>query len=277
MKVNFSMAVGALCAATIVLPAVAAAEGAAIEATREDSWQFAGLIYVYYPDINTRATFPNGGSTDVTVDASDLFSNLRFGMLGSFEARKGQWGLFTDLIYMDAGAFRSRYHNLDIGHIGIPADVSASVNFDFKSTIWTLAGTYRVISTPDGVMDFYLGARLLDIKEELDWTLNGNIGQIPAPGRAGTKSVKDNYVDAVVGLKGRVALGAEHKWFIPYLADIGTGQTNLTWQAMTGFGYAFNWGEIIGGWRYLDYQFKSDSNTESMNLNGPLLGVAFHW
>ena len=32
-----------------------------------------------------------------------------------------------------------------------------------------------------------------------------------------------------------------------------------------------------GGYRYLDYQFKSDSKIDNLNMSGPMLGVAFHW
>lgn len=267
----------AIVATTVMAPVVVAAEPVAISATREDTWQYGAFIYGYYPNINSKATFRNGQGVDATVDASDIFNNLKFGFLGSFEARKGQWGMFTDVMYLNVGAFKSQVRNFEVGQQALPADVSASANFNLKTVVWTLAATYRAIATKDGVLDVFAGARLLDIKESLDWTLNGNIAQIPAPGRAGSQSIKNHNIDAVVGLKGRAALGRDMKWFIPYYADIGTGDSDLTWQAMTGLGYAFTWGEVMGGWRYLDYQFKSDAKIDSMNLTGPLLGVAFHW
>jgi hypothetical protein len=30
-------------------------------------------------------------------------------------------------------------------------------------------------------------------------------------------------------------------------------------------------------WRYLDYDFGSDKKVESINFNGPAIGVAFRW
>ncbi len=78
-------------------------------------------------------------------------------------------------------------------------------------------------------------------------------------------------------MKGRLAFGSNREWFIPYYADIGTGDSDLTWQAVAGLGYAFHWGDIIAGWRYLDYQFKSSSKIDNMSLSGPMVGVAFHW
>ena len=71
--------------------------------------------------------------------------------------------------------------------------------------------------------------------------------------------------------------GANREWFVPYYLDVGTGQSELTWQAIGGIGYAFKWGQVIAAWRYLDYKFKSDSAIQSLNFSGPAVGVAFNW
>ena len=254
------------------------ADPVATEASRSsDDWQFAAFIYGYYATIGTQATLPNGSTSSVTIDAKDLFNNLKFGALGSFEARKGSWGVYTDLMYMNVGAFKSQYHNLIIGGMSLPADASSSTNFGLESVVWTLTGTYRVAATDSSTLDVIAGARLFAEKIKVDWTLNGNIGSIPLPGRAGTVSANEDYYDGVVGIKGRAAFGGDRKWFFPYYGDIGTGNSKLTWQLMAGLGYAFNWGELIGGWRHVGYEFKSGSPVSSTNFDGPMLGAAFLW
>ena len=40
------------------------------------------------------------------------------------------------------------------------------------------------------------------------------------------------------------------------------GESELTWQAIGGIGYAFKWGQVVAAWRYLDYKFKSGSAIE---------------
>jgi hypothetical protein len=64
---------------------------------------------------------------------------------------------------------------------------------------------------------------------------------------------------------------------VPYYLDVGTGQSKLTWQGILGVGYAFNWGSIVGAWRYLDYEFKSGSSIENISFNGPAIGLIFRW
>ena len=97
------------------------------------------------------------------------------------------------------------------------------------------------------------------------------------PGRNGSADVGVTNWDAIIGLKGRAFLGADRKWFIPYYADVGTGQSKLTWQVNAGVGYQFDWGSVLATWRYLDYDFKSDKLVQSVSFNGPTIGVAFRF
>jgi hypothetical protein len=62
---------------------------------------------------------------------------------------------------------------------------------------------------------------------------------------------------------------------VPDYADIGTGDSNLTRQAMLGVGYRFDWGEVTLAYRALDYDF--DQHDADMTLYGPGLGVGFRW
>lgn len=44
-----------------------------------------------------------------------------------------------------------------------------------------------------------------------------------------------------------------------------------------GVGYTFGWGDVVGAWRYTDYQMKSGSPVAEINFNGPAIAVAFRW
>ena len=242
-----------------------------------DGWQFQAVIYGYLPDIGGKTTFPAGmGGSDINVDASTIIDNLKFVFMGNIEARKDRWGLFTDLMYLNVGGSKSQSRDVGIGRLQLPAGVTADLNLDLKGTIWTLAGTYRVSSDPSATFDVLAGARLADVKQNLGWQFSADLG--PAqPSRSGNSEIKVNIWDGIVGMKGRFAFGERREWFVPYYADVGTGNSDLTWQVFGGIGYSFHWGDVIAGWRYLDYKFKSDAKVEDLNFNGPLIGAAFRW
>jgi len=256
-----------------------AAISPAIVAAQElsDQWKFRASIYGWLPDIGGSTTFPAGTGTSINVNADKIIDTLKFTFMGTFEAQKGRWGAFTDVIYLDVGGSKSQTRDLTVGNVTLPAGVTADAQLDIKAWVWTLAGTYRVVSDPGFTMDVLAGARLLDVEEKLGWQFSANLGGIAPPPRTGNSELKDNVWDGIIGVKGRFAFGADSEWYVPYYLDVGTGDSDLTWQGVAGIGYAFRWGELFAVWRYLDYNLKSGSKIEDVNFNGPAIGVAFRW
>jgi hypothetical protein len=243
-----------------------------------DPWRFQASVYAYLPTIGGSTAFPQGGAgSDVSIDASTILDNLKFTFMGTFEARRGSWGLFTDVIYMDVGDSKSDYRQFTIGGITLPGGADTRVDYDLKGWIWTVGGVWAVSVEPAATLDLLAGARLLDIEQTLGWDITGNVGSVPLPDRTGSSITGLSNWDAIIGLKGRLALGGDGKWFAPYYADIGTGESDLTWQVMGGVGYSFNWGDVVAAWRYMDYDMKSSDAVQSLNLNGPAISAAFRW
>ena len=118
---------------------------------------------------------------------------------------------------------------------------------------------------------------MLDITQNARLATQWQRGFGPAAGPLRQPEAKAQNWDAIVGVKGRLTFGAERKWFVPYYLDVGTGESDLTWQAMGGIGYSFGWGDVVGSWRHLDYKMKSGDAIQSMNFNGPSLAAVFHW
>lgn len=267
-----------LVAAPICASALLAGGSASAQSTAEEPWRFQAIVYGYLPDIGGNTTFSRtGGGSSVEVDASTILKNLNGVFMGMFEMSKGRWGVYTDLMYMDVGNDKSGTRDIAIGGTQIPADVSAGVDFNLKGWIWTIAGEYQVVQDPRAPFFVLAGARLLDMDQTLSYQLSGNVGRFPVVDRQGNLDASLTNWDAIVGVKGRVAFGNDGEWFVPYYFDIGTGQSDLTWQAIGGIGYSFKWGDVIAAWRYLDYNMKSGSKVESLNFNGPAIGLAFRW
>ena len=96
-------------------------------------------------------------------------------------------------------------------------------------------------------------------------------------GRAGSSSAEETQWDAIVGVKGRWTFGAERQWYVPYYLDVGTGDSDLTWQGMAGVGYSFDSIGVTGVWRYLDYDLGGSTPSKSIDFSGPALGVTFRF
>jgi hypothetical protein len=243
--------------------------------TPQDDWQFTALVYGYAATLNGSATFPTGTTANLTVDPNKLIEGLNFAFMGSFEAQKGHWGLFTDFMYIDASGSKSATRDLSIAGVVLPAGVSAEASLDVRAIIWTLAGSYRFVSIPEATFDVLVGARELDLDQHLSWQFSSDVGPFVGPARQGSGASNPTDWDGIIGVKGRLMFGEQHQWFLPYYLDVGTGQSQLTWQGIGGIGYSFHWGEVIGVWRYLDYHFSKDG--ARLAMNGPAIGVAFHW
>lgn len=241
-----------------------------------DEWHFAAAVYGWLPDIggHTKAVLGDGRAID--VDVGTILDHLKMTAQGSFEVQKGHWGGFTDLVYLDVGDSKSKTHGLSIGGQALPASIDAEADFDLKSVIWTFGGSYRSFASPGVTVDLLAGARLADFKQDLSWQFTGTFGSITPPPLTGSRRASVDQWDAIVGVKGRFAFGADHNWVVPFYFDVGTGDSDLTLQAMVGFGYSFGWGDVGVAWRYLKYDLKSGPIAD-MNFNGPALGVNFRW
>ncbi|HUL83068.1 MAG TPA: hypothetical protein VL131_13055 [Gammaproteobacteria bacterium] len=256
--------------ALALLPGVALGQQA--EEQRND-WQMRAAIYAYTPHIGGAARFATAGAGEVDISANDLIDNTDVAFMGAFEAQKGRWGFFADSIYMDVGNSIVGSTTLGQGGVSLPPGVTADASLDIRATVLSLAANRRLHEGDRGTIDAFAGVRGIRANAALDATLSSPIGPIPAA----ADSVERTAWDAVVGVKGKVDFGKRGQWFVPYYVDIGTGDSDRTTQAATGIGYSFRWGEVFGTYRYLDYDFKSDSLLSDLEMKGPAIGVSFRF
>lgn len=239
-----------------------------------DEWQFAATVYGWFPDIEGHAAFP-GGTRTLNVDIGTILDSLEMTGQGMVEIQKGHWGAFTDVVYLNVGDSKATTRAITIGGQPLPGGVEAAADFDLKSTFLTLGGSYRSHTGPGATLDWLAGARLASFDQKLAWQFTGNLGPIAPPPQTGSRGFSMDQWDAIVGVKGRFALGANHNWVVPFYFDVGAGDSDLTWQAMLGFGYAFGWGDLGVAWRYLEYEL--DANFSDANFSGPAFGATFRW
>jgi hypothetical protein len=280
MKISGSIgcATTVLCFAIGALLPSSAAGQAPQPGAESGKWQFTATVYGWLPGIDGKVNFPDDkGSTDIHVPFHNILDHLKMTFMGTLDAHNGRWGMFTDVLYMDVGGVKSQTHDLPIGNTRIPATSTADLSIDVKALVWTVAGEYRVASDPAWTVDLLGGARLMQMKPTLGYSITDNLGPIAIPGPSGSKQVNEKIWNGIVGVKGRYAFGQKNAWFLPFYLDVGTGDSKLTWQGAGGVGYAYHWGEVVALYRYLDYTNKSGKPIADINMGGPMLGVVFHW
>jgi hypothetical protein len=242
-------------------PGILAAE----EAAQEDGWIFEPALYMWVSALGGETA----GGGDIDIDFSTIIDNLDMTFMGVLGARKGKWSLLTDVIYLDMEGDNQGTLTVPIG-TGIAVGTDASVGV--KSWIVTPAVGYTVVDNERAVLDILGGARYLYMKSEIMVNISG-----PLETRRETVTGSGNVWDAIVGVKGRVNLA--EKWYMPYYLDIGTGETDLTWQAFGGVGYKFSKFDMIAGYRYLNWEFddndKGGGVFNDLDISGPILGARF--
>jgi len=241
-----------------------------------DSWQFSVTPYLWLPTINGDLKYRippgTGGSPEVEYGPNDYLSALNFAMMISGEARKGSWGVLTDIIYLDASTDKStvKFISSPLGR-SFPIDTGSKA--EIGGVIWQLGGSYNVMNTSSVTMDALVGFRYFGLKTSLDWQFSGPIGLFP---QSGSYSEKRDLLDALVGIRGRVNIG-DGKWFVPYHLDVGTGSSSLTWQGLSGLGYSMDWGDVQLTYRHLYYDQGDDKLLQGFSFSGLALGAVFRF
>ena len=251
------------------------APGATAQVT--DDWQFRAVLYGYFPDIGGSTVFPAGTGGNIDVSARTLIDNSSSRSWAWSRFGRGVGAASSISCISTSGGSESQTRNLTVLGRPPPVGVTGNLDLDIKGSVVTFGGEYAAIADPAASVDLVAGARLISLKQTLLWNFSADLPSGTGPARSGNTEVKADQWDGIVGVKGRLNFGANREWFVPYYLDAGTGESEFTWQAIGGIGYAFKWGQVIAAWRYLDYKFKSGSAIESLNFSGPAVGVAFNW
>lgn len=271
---------GAVLMTALLGAAPASTVAVAAEADPFDGgWHFTLIPYVWLPNINTKLThdFPSAPTDQIQseVGPNDYLENLQFTLMLTAEVRKGPWSAFSDILYLDLGNQDTRVRGITGPGGRELVDLGMETETGLNGTLWTLAGAYTAVQRPEGHLDLFLGLRYMGLETDLDWTFERDSDRPDFDRLRTGQSSKDwaNW-DAIIGVKGQIRLG-DTAWFVPYYLDLGTGDSELTWQAMLGVGYRFDWGSANLSIRSLSYEF--DEADARLRFTGPSLGVSFLW
>ncbi|MCG6860270.1 MAG: hypothetical protein LJE70_03165 [Chromatiaceae bacterium] len=230
-----------------------------------DDWQYAASLYFFAPAI--KGTTASG--TDVDVGFDTLFDNLNMTFMGAFEARKSKWSALADVLYLNVGANEGATVPVTTpagANLGLEVDTSLKV----RGWVLSFLGGYNVYDTPQASVDVIAGARYLELKLDFDLGL-----QSRAFGRPIEAAASGAVWDGVIGVRGQANL--QGNWYLPFYLDAGTGESDLTWQALGGVGYRFDWGNLNVVYRYMKWDFDSGSAIDDISFSGPQLTATFRF
>ena len=241
--------------ATLLLLAIISSPAAAQTQTSSqkssDQWNFTLAPYLMFPWMDG-TTALRGHELDVDVAPSEVFSNLQFGVMGYFEARKSKWAVGVDAIYMALGTTVDR----------------PPVNVDFDQGAYTFMGMRQL----NGKVDFLFGAR---------WNVLQGKLEFKGPVLDTYKQTKQ-WVDPIVGFKLRQSLGGRKHFTME--ADIGGfgAGSKFAWQLFPVVGVDVGKRTTLGvGYRVLGIDYKTGSGTGLFKYDvitqAFVLGAALHF
>lgn len=255
-----------------------------------DAWRFRLTPYLWLPTIDGSLKYAlppgSGGSPEISVGPTDWLDLLNAGLLLSGSATKGRFSLFSDVVYLSMtskndGRVLSVDDTISVPGTRIPVPISADINLDTRTDLdglaWTIAGGYQFAASETSTATAFVGARYFGVDVKSSWDLTAEIS-IPGtgvilPARGQVSSDVDLW-DALIGVRGAFDLD-DGNWSALYYLDVGTGDSDLTWNAVAGLTYAYGWGELLLAYRHLEYDQPSDKLLQDFSFSGPGLGARF--
>lgn len=232
------------------------------EETSSSDWKLTTFFYLWAPDIKGETTT----GQDLDISFSDIIDNLDLTLMGGLNARKDKLSLLVDVIYLDVED--SSDATLHQGHL----EKLSITNMKIQTWVVTPMVGYNVLESDRLTLDLLAGARYLYM--EVEPTLEA---QGPLETRKSSPSGSTHFWDGIVGALGRIKL--HEKWSLVLQGDVGTGDTELTWQMFGAVGYKFNNLDLVAGYRHLEWDFDSnDKGGEYLNdiyISGPVVGLRY--
>jgi hypothetical protein len=253
-----------------------------------EDWRYRITPYVWLPSIDGALKYgiPPGsaGSPEVDVDSGSFLEALNFAALVSGEARRGRFSIAGDFIYLSLSSDSSSVRGVSgfagpRSRIPVSASLDAGTETDVDGFTVTLVGGYSLLADDRNIADLFAGVRYFHVDVNTSFRLGAAVNVAGAGAvlaRSGSVGADEDLVDAIIGAKGRFGLG-NGPWSLRYYADVGTGSSDITWQAMGGIAYSFDTFDVTAAYRHLAYEQDDDKLLQDFSFSGPLLGVSFRF
>ena len=267
-----------------------------------NKWEFSLTPYGWATSMNGNIT-ARGHKVDVDESFIEIVdkSDSLLAWMSYFEARKGRFAFFTDLVWADIG-FPGQFNITKdpLGRFGrATLNVKGNVQLDYQETIIQSGIAYEVArwqSAPGSftALDLMGSARYwnqdVDLSLRLTGTLNVDLRRLGLQFQrsrrvAVARSGDLEWVDPVVGarIRHQIAPGKELR-LVGDVGGFGAG-SEFSWQAVATYGFDVNCFatplHTVIGYRALSVDYSEDGrfgkNALDVVQHGPVMGVTFNW
>jgi hypothetical protein len=238
--------------------ALAAAAPVAAQAPASDTWNVTVAPYFMGAGMNGTTTV---AGQEVTIDMSfsDILKNLQFGAMGLVVARKGNWGVGGDAIWMALGANGTA-----------PGPVGVTATADMSQGAFAFYGLRRLVPSAD----LFFGGRVNYLSTNL---------RINSPLQVRSVDGSKTWFDPIVGLQLHTPASGK-RWHAQVYTEIGgfgVGST-FTWQIFPTVGVDLTKrASLEFGYRWLDIDYSTGENTTLFKYDvltqGPVMGFGFRF
>lgn len=245
------------------------AQGSASGEAAGSKWEFNVIPYFWMAGMGGDVTV-KGRDASLDSSFSDILDDLDFGAQVHVNARKGKWGVFFDITYLDLS---------DSGQvIRHPALGAIDGQVDLTEWVIELGGAYQIGKWPlDNQrlvsLDVIGGGRYWELEGELTLT-------VPGLDRSFNRSATKQWIDPFVGLVMQADLGKN--FLLTLRGDIGGFGVgaDFTWNAIALLGYRItNSVSAWLGYRAINLDYEDGSGDDRMaydiTMQGPIIGVSF--
>lgn len=217
----------------------------------QEDWKYSLAPYVWIAGLDGEVT-ARGVTAPVEANFSDIIDNLEAGALLHFEAARGDWTVFSDLIFLGLGqTAEGRLIDVDV---------------DVDQLILELGGGYALSDS----FEVLFGGRYIDIDVQAD--LSGPLA-IRIDG-------DQSWVDPFVG--GRYQADIAEKWWFNLRGDVGGFGigSDFTWNFAAHLVYRLKASTALAlGYRILDIDYEDGEMLQRFaydaDMSGPQIGLEF--
>jgi hypothetical protein len=242
-----------LWALSALFTAASSAQERSVDDSASGGWEYSvAPLYIWFSGMSGDTTL-GPVSAPINVEFKDALDNLEGIFTIRAEARRDNFAMFTDFMYMDLGP-----------EAQTPGGGSVSVQL--KNTVWEIGGAYAVRAAAPRV-EVIAGGRYSELK----------LSTTPGP-----VSVRESWMDGFAGLRLMHDFGQENQWRASVRADAGAGGSDLSWSAAGLLSYRFkDWLRATGGYKWLSFDYTDGSGPSRVKFDvlyqGPIAGLELNF